>query len=467
MPDSNPIRDADFEHRLRNDLAARAEAPDLAARRHHWDAAMRNRRSGVDRRRFLVGAAAASAAVAGVGITWAVARDEGEGEPVGVTAGPTSTTTGSAPVRGWTEIPTAPLSRRMDPAVVWAGDRLIVWGGSAARGGQQGVFGYPSDGASWDPSSNQWSPIASNPGLIRGGFAIWSGAEMLVGPIEADAQEPWNVDASEEEVRYGLAAYDPTADTWRDVAPIADDRSLRADGQQAVLVDGKVLIAPRSVVAGASGPAQELLLIDPATGDRATVAPGPFAVTPYPDGSGTVALTAAADLVVAVPNWDTRPWVLDVTTGAWRRPVAPPQDVASLHFVPGVAVGDVALLRESSSPTWWIFDPTRTGQVAWQRVAPVSSEPESFPQAQWQYDEPVGTDTTLFVPGAAYDLASDTWRVVAPPPRGKNRQRTLKARWTGDSLLLFGGEEYTCTDDAACDRNIGPDTLDGWLLVDP
>lgn len=43
----------------------------------------------------------------------------------------------------------------------------------------------------------------------------------------------------------------------------------------------------------------------------------------------------------------------------------------------------------------------------------------------------------------------------------------MYAVWADDALILFGGEEYDCPDDADCDRSPGPDTLDGWILADP
>jgi hypothetical protein len=44
----------------------------------------------------------------------------------------------------------------------------------------------------------------------------------------------------------------------------------------------------------------------------------------------------------------------------------------------------------------------------------------------------------------------------------------LGAAWTGTALLLFGGFEYRCDDDTACELSEQPpDSLDGWLLTEP
>jgi hypothetical protein len=49
----------------------------------------------------------------------------------------------------------------------------------------------------------------------------------------------------------------------------------------------------------------------------------------------------------------------------------------------------------------------------------------------------------------------------------ESQREPLAAFWTGDALVLFGGEEYGCPDNVSCHRVVGPDTLDGWILAHP
>jgi hypothetical protein len=81
---------------------------------------------------------------------------------------------------------------------VWTGRELIVWGGHAPSD----VARTRADGAAYDPTAERWRAIAPAP--IRGmtwHFAAWTGSEMLV------------VGTS------GTAAYDPAGDSWRELAP--------------------------------------------------------------------------------------------------------------------------------------------------------------------------------------------------------------------------------------------------------
>ncbi len=466
----DPMGDADMEAALRAGLADLvASGPDPRSRHHAIDARIADHQAGVaGRRRFLVGAAATAAA--GAGAVWLVRGDGGSTE--GVTSGPAGSgarpTAGAGPTgppteapAGWRAIPAAPLSARRNPHAVWAGDRLLVWGGVASSGPDL----LPPDGASWHPGATSWKEMASAPaGGMDGGFALWTGTELLVGPTEVDDAAPWNDGATAAEARPGIAAYDPSSNRWRYIGPIgpAGGPAPLTSARQAVLIgDGSMLVAVRAATPTGGPAGRDLVRVDLRSGAVEVLAPGPFATSPYRDRSGTVALAVVGSVVVATPNWDLRPWVLDVGAGSWAR-VSPPSGADSLHLLPGTPIGEAVLFAESDGPTkYWAFDPHATGDGAWRAVP---SNPHQL--AAWRY-EPVWNGSEYFIPGAAYDPGADRWRAVEPPPRGPNRQRSLQALWAGDALVLFGGEEYDCPDAGLCDRSVGPDALDGWINVRP
>lgn len=426
------------------------------------------------RRHLLVGAAAATTVAAGGGLTWALTRsDDRSRRPQRVTAAdPTTTTITASSAADWQKIPPAPLSERTNPVVVWAGDRLIVWGGDVYPAGDADPSTenlHPLDGVSWVPGSDTWTPIAPAPaGMLSGGLSVWGGTEMFVGPTEADPEAPWNADAPEEHAGYGIAAYEPAADRWRYVIalPLITEAPLDS-GRQAVLVRDRLVIAPTSAGMPGSGlHDDDVMVLDLRTGDIAFLKPGPFAQSPYGDASGTVALTAVGDQVLATTSWDRQPWALN-SSGTWVR-TAPAPPSASSHLQHPLAIGDEAYFSESLDdlpPLAYDLRGHAPGddifRDPWRRLTanPVAPAP-------WDH-LPVWTGEEVLVPGAAHDPVTNRWREVRPPPEGRDRQRTLRSSWTGEALLLFGGEEFTCPDSATCDRNLGPDTLDGWLLPRP
>jgi len=92
----------------------------------------------------------------------------------------------------------APVGRA-NPAAVWTGRKMLVWGGVNA-----GAF--VGDGAAYDPVADTWIPLAAlNAPTARAQAAVvWTGVEMIVFGGETA------VGAAADG-----AAYDPAADKWR------------------------------------------------------------------------------------------------------------------------------------------------------------------------------------------------------------------------------------------------------------
>jgi hypothetical protein len=76
-----------------------------------------------------------------------------------------------------TAVAASSLSPRSNHSAVWTGSRMIVFGGNS---GTYGGTRY-SDGASYDPVQDQWSPLEpGTPGARANHQAFWTGTEMII-----------------------------------------------------------------------------------------------------------------------------------------------------------------------------------------------------------------------------------------------------------------------------------------------
>lgn len=68
---------------------------------------------------------------------------------------------------------------RMQHTAVWDGSSMIIWGGRTPN--NIGTFTARNDGAAWKPTGNNWTNI-STPGLTAryNHTAIWTGSEMII-----------------------------------------------------------------------------------------------------------------------------------------------------------------------------------------------------------------------------------------------------------------------------------------------
>lgn len=102
----------------------------------------------------------------------------------------------------WKPITSAGAPSARSTSAVWTGTKVIVWGGIAGGASPQ-RFG---DGAAYDPTTDQWSPISQKeaPSARGGHVLLWTGSKMVV----------WSgIDAQGNDRNDG-AIYDPVTDSW-------------------------------------------------------------------------------------------------------------------------------------------------------------------------------------------------------------------------------------------------------------
>lgn len=483
----------DFDGADRHEPGASSERPGDEARR-------RGRR----RRLTVLGAVAAAWLAAGLAVVWL-------DWPV--------TAEADRPHAGgeWEPILAAPLADRVGTGTVWAGDRLVVWGGRAPTDEPAGAEQF-TDGAVWSPSG-EWRAMAEPPAgltLAPGGFARWTGEEVVFGPVVAAER----ADLPAGEQGGGLLAYDPADDSWREVG-LAGER-LTAGGLDdqpyaAVMTGGELILGHPSAVTVADG-APGVVAVDPEDGTLRHLAPGPYAPAGEPaeggereggerEGAagdadaredaeaddapdadpgtdqgaeagrdddtgaepdadadaagepvGEVRLVSAPDRVVAVVADGTETWVLALGSGEWRQ-TEPPPVTGEDRYVTVVAAGGQLLFLDDHAPHAYDIAADR-----WRELEPPPGEADRHGVGRhfrW-------TGEAALAPGRAYHPADDTWTELPGPPLAEGEKLTDPyVSWSGEALVVFGGPRTVCRPDAdTCEAPAAtPDTLAGWVYI--
>jgi hypothetical protein len=351
----------------------------------------------------------------------------------------------------WTELPDPPLSERVDTGVVWAGDRLVAWGGATPGIGAAEPL---LDGATWAPDAG-WSPMAPAPvngGLARGGFALWTGQDVVFGPVASEAGDP---------AASLLLAYAPVDERWRSIP--ADPDLAAVLGEPADGFRGVAAVVRDEIIVGAVGAAGTsgrlpgaLVAVDPATGRTRPLDPGPFDASPYADLSGDVLVASAGDRLLAVPNWSAETWLLDPADGgSWTETSPPPVD--GLHLGLPVWVDGEAFFPDDGVA----LDPS---DDSWRPLAAAGD------LATLRLDGggtvPLSAGDQIMTTQGVYDTGGDGWYEL--PPLSLGPEQVLLdpfVGWTGERLVVFGGGTYECPPNSACD--IDPGSVDwnqrGWV----
>ncbi|HEU5179538.1 MAG TPA: MopE-related protein [Candidatus Polarisedimenticolia bacterium] len=126
----------------------------------------------------------------------------------------------------WTPISSsgAPLGRVFHSAV-WTGSRMIVWGGSQTYVGCPGVI-FLDTGGRYDPATDSWLPTSISPPRRRGHTAIWSGTPGLAGMIVYGgfydtAYEP-TFCSPISSIFPPAVRYDPISDSWNEISAVSE-----------------------------------------------------------------------------------------------------------------------------------------------------------------------------------------------------------------------------------------------------
>jgi hypothetical protein len=319
---------------------------------------------------------------------------------------------------GWTELPLPPEVRD-GMSVVWAGSRLLAWGGCdpgvkdhcvptaggfgfdpvtqswralesapVAGGhadviwtGKEAIFLLATkdrlEGQAYDPATDTWRTIAAAPLASRSGaVAVWTGSEVIV----------WGGGAPENPAAVRGAAYDPINDTWRRIAaaPIGLNLISGMWTGREMLVFGSLLdnrnIAKTKTSVGAA--------YDPATDTWRKLPPSelsPQATSAVWVGNGMVAW-----------DYEVHSQEYDPARNAWSGSVKMPLEFSEC-YPDSVVVRDLVFGFFCGHAA--LYD---TGSGTWEEIhgGPLDEEVESEAYGRaiklWRFAELASTGDTVF-----------------------------------------------------------------------
>jgi hypothetical protein len=311
----------------------------------------------------------------------------------------------------------------MEPLAVWTGTEMIVSGGS--RGEYKPL---PRDGAAYRLADDSWRLIRPQPKAGASGWhAVWDGERMLAFWYlpSAAGMGPWI---------HAVAAYDPLTDRWT--------------------------MHPREGSSWFSA--------------MAAVWTGEELIVLGVDDSSPVGVVQGM--------------AYDPTEDAWRD-IAPLPESARFGYS-AVWTGSEVLVwgGQETGPGplnegGWAYSPSTDG---WRRLASSPLSPRTGHAAVWTGSEMIvygGTTTTdsnrefdagsILGDAAAYDPATDTWRMLPPPPI--DPRIPVVAVFAGGSAIFWGGAtcpgpqgDYPfCAWVTAGDGVAFDVSSDSWIVIAP
>ena len=305
--------------------------------------------------------------------------------------------------------------------MVWTGQEAIVWHGI---------------GAAYDPSTDTWRTIATDGAPTQRAWhtAIWTGTEMIVW---GGAAWPSSWEAFADGARY-----DPTRDVWSAVnatgAPAPRYSHTATWTGSEMIVWGGIANSTALVNGGRYDPQLD------------TWAPVSEIGAP-PPGVGDVALWTGSEMIVwggTAPTGEPLPGGrYDVASDTWSpmSMVGAPSFISqSFGFWTGSAAlfyGGCCVIEGSYRNRAAAYDPIMD---AWVDEVTLCSDASAHSVAVWTGCDllvwrSLGLESRQAVPPDVLRFDGETtWRTSATSP--PERRYRAKAVWTGDAMIVWGGE---------------------------
>ncbi|HEX2089308.1 MAG TPA: hypothetical protein VHI54_05160 [Actinomycetota bacterium] len=291
----------------------------------------------------------------------------------------------------WTPIPQAPLTARADQVAVWTGSEMLVWAGGNPHLFEE-VYG---DGAAYNPATKRWTPLPQSPLSPRiYGTAVWTGREMIVwggGVFGEPAEQPITQVVPSGTLYDDGATYDPVTKQWT-VLPKAPIKGRT--GHVAVWTGREMIVWGGGGIGETNIAFKDGAAYNPTTRTWRTIPQAPLAPG---FGPGYTAVWSGKEMLV----WGGETGkgaAYDPETDSWTKLPDPP--FGSLVLPASVWTGRVMLL--------------------WGARERGSNDPA------------LGTAI-----GAAYDPATKRWTLLPKTPGSSGFGQT--AVWTGRNMLVWGG----------------------------
>lgn len=327
----------------------------------------------------------------------------------------------------------AAFEPRESHVAVWTGDELII------QGGASGTVEVPGlrTGLAYDPGADTWRELEPAPAALTdwpGGRVAWTGTQLLFVAVETGAEGLG---------RTAVFAYDPDTDGWTESAPLPDEPALTGPA---------VWTGDELIIAGGSTNMPD---------DRV------WAYRPSADtwrelpGSGIAAVEGMAGVwtgreAVFIGGYHgfgaTEGVAYDPATEVWRD-LAPPPDSQSIEGHELVWTGrEIIVVGGHAGPAHRtalaVYDP---GADQWRKTSPAPIAVGDGGAADWTgeeliiwggfgtYGPPDADGDHVYGEGAAYDPALDRWRRLAPSPLSDRCHHS--GTWAGREFVVFGGLE--------------------------